>query len=60
MEKVSKFYVWFYALGGRGMVKNVNRMVRTLNEPEFLVSSLKNRAAEIKNLYNYKFKQNEN
>lgn len=55
MEKLNEFYIWFTGLGGEVKLLNVEAIISTVNEPQFLVSTLKNRASEIKEKYNHKF-----
>jgi len=55
MEKANQFYIWFTSLGGEVKLLNVENIVATVNEPQFLVSTLKTRAKEIKEKYNHKF-----
>lgn len=56
MKEVNKFYRWFTVRGGNVAHFEASAIYDTLNKPDFLVSSLKNRAQEIKEKYNYQFK----
>lgn len=56
MKEVKKFFGWSKK---KGVIihesVSIDELEAKLNTPLFLVSSLKNRSAEIKQLYNYKF-----
>ncbi len=55
MKKANNFYNWFRDLGGNTNDIDVSDIVGKLNQPTFHVSTLKGRANEIKEKYNYKF-----
>ncbi|WGK93826.1 MULTISPECIES: hypothetical protein [Flavobacterium] len=55
MEKTIDFYYWFKHLGGAICHIEVTEVNQRLNNPDFKVSTLKQRAEEIKEKYNYKF-----
>ena len=55
MKQAIKFYKWFKKLGGNVNFENYEEIYKRLNEPIFMVSTLKNRAQEIKEKYNHKF-----
>lgn len=55
MEKVNVFYQWFKGLGGETQAMKIDEVSTILNEPTFIVSTLKPRAEEIKTKYNHKF-----
>ncbi len=59
MKKANKFYDWFESIGGNMVHIDVSNLVLKLNFQILFISSFKNRAAEIKEKYNYKFNQNE-
>lgn len=56
MKEVNKFFGWSKR---KGVIihqsVSIAELEAKLNAPLFLVSSLKTRSAEIKQLYNYKF-----
>jgi hypothetical protein len=56
MKKANKFYKWFAKLGGETTnYHDSEGVLRKLNMPTFLISSLKQRPEEIKEKYNHKF-----
>lgn len=55
MEKANIFYQWFKGLGGNVQAMKIDEVSNILNEPQFIVSTLKPRAEEIKIKYNHKF-----
>lgn len=55
MKKANKFYTWFTKMGGNVSFLDVEKIYNTVNEVNLQVSTLKSRAKEIKEKYNYKF-----
>jgi hypothetical protein len=55
MENTLNFYNWFKCLGGCIHNFEVQEVYKRLKKPHLEFSSLKNRASEIKEKYNYKF-----
>ena len=56
MKNATSFYNWFQILGGNLANLEVGNLVSKLNNPSLFISSFKNRPEEIKEKYNYKFK----
>ena len=55
MKELEKFAVWFIGLGGELKMIDITEISNKVNEPKFNVSTLKTRASEIKDKFNYKF-----
>ena len=56
MEKVNNFFEWFTLLGGETKNLDMNATYSKLNNIPLFIPTLKNRAKEIKEKYNHKFK----
>lgn len=56
MKKLNAFEKWYKKLGGNMVNINVEETFKKLNNPILRVSTLKNRATEIKEKFNYQFK----
>ncbi len=55
MKKTNKFFAWFKKLGGNVNFRDLTEIYDRLNEPILTVSTLKNRAEEVKEKHNHKF-----
>ncbi|MEN9655891.1 MAG: hypothetical protein RL311_823 [Bacteroidota bacterium] len=55
MKKANKLYYWLKRLGANVVNLYFESIVKKLNNPYMIVSSLKNRPQEIKEKHNYKF-----
>lgn len=55
MIDLNNFLLWFERLGGDQARANIDKLHTAVNEPVLTVSTLKSRAKEIKEKYNYKF-----
>jgi hypothetical protein len=52
---INKFFNWFKSLGGNVANFKADEIAEQFQEPKFFVSTLKNRAEEVKQKYNHKF-----
>jgi len=57
MKNILNFEKWYTKLGGKIPI-NEKLNFEALNQVELKVSSFKNRAKEVKEIYNYKFADN--
>ncbi len=55
MTNLNEFFYWFINLGGDTARANFKEVHDNVNAISLQFSTLKNRAAEIKEKYNYKF-----
>jgi hypothetical protein len=55
MTNLNEFFYWFINLGGDTARANFKEVHDNVNSISLQFSTLKNRAAEIKEKYNYKF-----